>query len=209
MPNLVMAGLNQNQIPEPVEGNPFELLKEIIERNTSNGGGYDTNKPEETVQTKETSELIFPSDIEGAEEIYENPKLTKFESYGDKKLYHLVVPEELQKNACLIVMGSEGRNEQIIKTDQDNALVIKDGIDVELYRPYMEKITAHLIDFGYPPCEGNIMVSNPFWCKTVSEYKNETAKWIESPDMQDYMDLAIFFDSFAVAGDKNKTPWLL
>ncbi|MCG3720457.1 DUF294 nucleotidyltransferase-like domain-containing protein, partial [Aliarcobacter butzleri] len=52
-----------------------------------------------------------------------------------QKLYSLVLPEGLQKNACLIVMGSEGRNEQIIKTDQDNALVIKNGIDVEQYRP--------------------------------------------------------------------------
>ena len=120
-----------------------------------------------------------------------------------QKLYSLVLPKELQKDACLIVMGSEGRNEQIIKTDQDNALVVKDGIDVEQYRPYMQEITKHLIDFGYPPCEGNIMVSNPFWCKTVKEYKNETARWIEAPGMQNYMDLAIFFDAFAVAGDKE------
>ncbi|CAM3412281.1 DUF294 nucleotidyltransferase-like domain-containing protein [Arcobacter aquimarinus] len=120
-----------------------------------------------------------------------------------QKLYNLVLPKELQKDACLIVMGSEGRNEQIIKTDQDNALVVKDGIDVEQYRPYMNKITDYLIDFGYPRCEGNIMVSNPFWCKTVNEYKKETARWIEAPDMQNYMDLAIFFDSFAVAGDKE------
>jgi CBS domain-containing protein len=119
------------------------------------------------------------------------------------KLYQLMVPQELRQNACLIVMGSEGRNEQIIKTDQDNALVIKDGIEVEQFRPYMEKLTQTLIDFGYPPCEGNIMVSNPFWCKTVQEYKNETARWVEAPDMQNYMDLAIFFDSFAVAGDKE------
>ena len=120
-----------------------------------------------------------------------------------QKLYSLVLPKELQKDACLIVMGSERRNEQIIKTDQDNALVVKDGIDVEQYRPYMQEITKHLIDFGYPPCEGNIMVSNPFWCKTVKEYKNETARWIEAPGMQNYMDLAIFFDAFAVAGDKE------
>jgi CBS domain-containing protein len=120
-----------------------------------------------------------------------------------KKLYTLIVPEDIQRDACFIVMGSEGRNEQIMKTDQDNALVVKDGIDVEKYRPYMQKMIDSLIDFGYPPCEGNIMVSNPFWCKTVEEYKNETAKWIESPDMQNYMDLAIFFDAFAVAGDKE------
>jgi len=120
-----------------------------------------------------------------------------------RKIYNFIVPKELQSDACLIVMGSEGRNEQIIKTDQDNALVIKNGVDVEKYKPYMQEITNTLIDFGYPPCEGNIMVSNPFWCKTVDEYKKETARWIEAPDMQNYMDLAIFFDSFAVAGDKD------
>jgi hypothetical protein len=70
--------------------NPFEILKEVIENNNnSKGGGYDTNKPEETAQTKETTKLIFPSDIEGAEEIYEDPKLERFENYGDTKLYYL------------------------------------------------------------------------------------------------------------------------
>ena len=120
-----------------------------------------------------------------------------------RKLYQLVVPKELQKDACFIVMRSEGRNEQIIKTDQDNALVVCDNVDVEQYRPYMNQMTDILIDFGYPRCEGNIMVSNPFWCKNVRDYKKETAKWVEAPDMQNYMDLAIFFDSFAVAGRKE------
>ena len=120
-----------------------------------------------------------------------------------QKLYSLVLPIDLQNNACLIVMGSEGRNEQIIKTDQDNALVIENGIDIKLYKPYMSEITKHLIDFGYPSCEGNIMVSNSFWCKTQNDYKNEITKWIEAPTMQDYMNLAIFFDSFAVAGNKD------
>lgn len=120
-----------------------------------------------------------------------------------KKLYELILPKELRNNACFIVMGSEGRNEQIIKTDQDNALVINDSSNASEYKEYMEKITASLIDFGYPPCEGNIMVSNPFWCKRVQDYKDETARWIQTPDLQNYMDLAIFFDSFAVAGDKK------
>lgn len=120
-----------------------------------------------------------------------------------KKLYHLVVPKELQDDACFIVMGSEGRNEQIIKTDQDNALVVCNDSDVEQYRPYMDNMTEILIDFGYPRCEGNIMVCNPFWCKNVRDYKKDIAKWIEAPDVQNYMDLAIFFDSFAVAGRKE------
>jgi len=120
-----------------------------------------------------------------------------------QKLYSLVLPNELQNDACFIVMGSEGRNEQIIKTDQDNALVVKDGIDVEQYKPYMKTIVEHLIDFGYPSCQGNIMATNPFWCKTVNTYKNDIAQWIEIPTKQNYIDLAIFFDSFAVAGNKE------
>ena len=120
-----------------------------------------------------------------------------------QKLYSLILPIELQDSACLIVMGSEGRNEQIIKTDQDNALIVKDGVDVEQYRPYMEQLTNDLIELGYPPCEGNIMVSNPVWCKNFSDYKNDIAKWISNPDMKGYLDLAIFIDSFAVAGDKE------
>ena len=119
------------------------------------------------------------------------------------KLYELIVPQDMQNSACFIVMGSEGRNEQIIKTDQDNALVVCNNADVEAFRPYMQKMTETLIDFGYPRCEGNIMVSNPFWCKNVDEYEKETTRWIEAPDMQNYMDLAIFFDSFAVAGEKS------
>ena len=81
MPSILFSALPQNPMPEPVEGNPFTLLKELLEGNTSNEGGNDTNKP------KETTKLIFPSDIKGAEEIYEDPKLTVFEMYVDKKLY--------------------------------------------------------------------------------------------------------------------------
>ncbi len=120
-----------------------------------------------------------------------------------KKLCELIMPKELLETSCFMVMGSEGRNEQIIKTDQDNALVIQNGVNANLYTDYANQITVALIDFGYPRCEGNIMVSNSFWCKTVQDYKNETARWIEAPDMQNYMDLAIFFDSYSVAGNKK------
>ena len=89
--------------------NPFEILKEVIENNNnSKGGGYDTNKPKETAQTKETTKLIFPSDIEGAEEIYENPKLKKLEIYGDTKLYYLKNGEYVvcPKNLCFFHTSS-------------------------------------------------------------------------------------------------------
>lgn len=118
-----------------------------------------------------------------------------------EKLYEMIVPSNLRNNACLIVMGSEGRKEQMLKTDQDNALIIKDDVDKELYTPYMEEFTKTLIDFGFPRCDGNIMVSNPYWRKNLQSYKGEIDRWLEAPSGDDYMHLAIFFDSLAVAGD--------
>jgi CBS domain-containing protein len=120
-----------------------------------------------------------------------------------EKLYYMLVPKDLADKACLIVMGSEGRKEQMLKTDQDNALIISDDMDVNLYTEYMEKFTEILIDFGFPRCEGNIMVSNPYWRKSQKEYKDEVDRWLEAPSGDDYMNLAIFFDSICVAGEST------
>jgi CBS domain-containing protein len=117
------------------------------------------------------------------------------------RLFEMIVPLELQPDCALIVMGSEGRGEQIIRTDQDNALIVRDGVDVERYRPAMQEITETLIRFGYPPCEGNIMVSNPHWCKAQSDYRTQIADWIDAPQMESYMEFSIFFDAQCVAGD--------
>ncbi len=118
-----------------------------------------------------------------------------------EKLYHMIVPKELWHKACLIVMGSEGRKEQMLKTDQDNALIIDDDMDASVYEPYMKRFTEVLIDFGFPPCEGNIMVSNAYWCKPMREYKKEITRWCDMPSMEDVMNLAIFFDALCVAGE--------
>jgi CBS domain-containing protein len=95
-----------------------------------------------------------------------------------RKLYSMMVPKELQQRACLIVMGSEGRKEQMLKTDQDNALIIKDESDEEAFKPLMERYTKTLIEFGYPKCEGNIMVSNPYWRKSLKAFKEELARYL-------------------------------
>jgi CBS domain-containing protein len=118
-----------------------------------------------------------------------------------RKLYSMIVPEKLQQKACLVVMGSEGRKEQMLKTDQDNALIIQDGVDEALFEPLMQKYTKTLIEFGYPRCDGNIMVSNPYWRKSLKAYKEELFRYLESPRKDDYMHLAIFYDSTCVAGD--------
>jgi len=117
------------------------------------------------------------------------------------RLFEMILPVALHKDCALIVMGSEGRGEQILRTDQDNGLIVRDGVDIEVYCTHMKKFTEILITFGYPPCDGDIMVSNAYWCKNESAYREEILHWIEYPEMDSYMYFSIFFDAKVVAGD--------
>jgi len=120
-----------------------------------------------------------------------------------RKLFELLAPPELVENSCLLVLGSEGREEQVMKTDQDNALILRDDFSYPDLERITSEFTASLIDFGYPPCPGNIMVSNPYWAKSVAAFKKELFEWIVHPTHEYFMQFAIFYDAKAVAGDEN------
>ena len=121
------------------------------------------------------------------------------------KLFDLTVPDSLRHKSSLIIMGSEGRGEQILRTDQDNALIIAD--DCEASRDVIDKFThdytEHLVDFGYPRCKGNIMVSNPFWTKSSTEFEKTLHTWVNTLNEENQMNLGIFYDALCVAGDKH------
>jgi CBS domain-containing protein len=121
------------------------------------------------------------------------------------KLYKILAPSELYEKSCLVVMGSEGRGEQILKTDQDNALIIRDDCNIsdEELQEFTNKFTETLVDFGFPRCEGNIMVSNPYWCRKESDFKNLIFKWINEPSGDNFMNIAIFYDAVCVSGNKD------
>lgn len=121
------------------------------------------------------------------------------------KLYKLLAPKELVNNSCLVVMGSEGRGEQILRTDQDNALIIDDActLDEKTIQEFTQTFTETLVDFGFPRCKGNIMVSNPYWCRKKSDFKDLIYSWINEPNPDNLMNTAIFFDSACVSGNKE------
>jgi CBS domain-containing protein len=120
-----------------------------------------------------------------------------------QRLWTLLAPEELRANSCLIVMGSEGRGEQIIKTDQDNALILHDGFAFEGLEAVTQAFTAALIDCGYPPCPGGIMLSRPLWCQPLEGFRASLRDWTHGSDPEGPMNLAIFLDAAAVAGDAD------
>ena len=119
-----------------------------------------------------------------------------------ERAWQMIAPPDLLANSCLFVMGSEGRGEQLLKTDQDNGLLLRDG-----YMPpadlqaICERFSQALAGFGYPECPGRIMLSNPDWRGTVGEFSDRVRDWLLHPDGEQLMHLAIFLDAHAVAGD--------
>jgi CBS domain-containing protein len=118
-----------------------------------------------------------------------------------RRLWELVAPEALRAESCLVVMGSEGRGEQIIRTDQDNALILADDAEAIGLEAATEAFTAALVDFGYPPCPGGIMVSRPLWRQPLADFRATLGGWIHGGDPEGPMNLAIFLDAAPVAGD--------
>ena len=119
------------------------------------------------------------------------------------KLFELLCPPEMQGRACLIVMGSEGRGEQTIRTDQDNGLILSGPVDEAKLQTFREAFSGALANFGFPPCPGRVMVNNPLWSRTLDQYIADFSRWTTAPDEQSAMNVAIFYDAESVAGDSS------
>lgn len=119
------------------------------------------------------------------------------------KLWRLVVPEEVVTNTCLIVMGSEGRGEQIMRTDQDNALIIRDGFTHPDLAQFADTFNNHLANLGYPLCDGNIMMTNPMWRQPLKQFKANLSLWFRNSDPMHSIYLSAILDSEYVCGDES------
>lgn len=105
---------------------------------------------------------------------------------------------------CWLALGSEGRAEQTIATDQDNALLLPDDTseaEVEQLRTWAGGINAALDACGYPLCKGGIMASQPACCLRLSEWLDRFSRWVAHGSPQDLLHASIFFDCRAIGGN--------
>jgi CBS domain-containing protein len=105
---------------------------------------------------------------------------------------------------CWLALGSEGRNEQTIATDQDNALILPDDISAAARQTalaFARDVNQALDDCGYPLCKGGIMAGNPACCLTLREWRERFSHWIEHGAPQDLLNASIYFDFRPLAGD--------
>ncbi|WP_276974660.1 DUF294 nucleotidyltransferase-like domain-containing protein [Flavobacterium filum] len=106
-------------------------------------------------------------------------------------------------------IGSQGRKEQLLMTDQDNALIFDDVEenrydDVKKYFVELaEKVTKTLNKIGYEFCPAEMMASNPMWCKSVTDWNKQYNSWINKPGEKGILMCSIFFDYDFIYGDEN------
>jgi PAS domain S-box-containing protein len=112
-------------------------------------------------------------------------------------------------NFSFICLGSEGRKEDTLFTDQDNAIVFNDvpkdmePAVSEYFLKLGEKICNSLNNIGYSFCKGNIMAKNPQWCKPLSAWERYFRNWISTPEAQNLLDASVFFDFRNIYGDES------
>lgn len=105
-------------------------------------------------------------------------------------------------------LGSEGRGEMGLVTDQDNALLYADPADEEeaeraerWFRRFAERANEALASSGFALCKGDIMARNPRWRQPLSDWKETFRRWILSPEQQELMQASTFFDLRGLYGD--------
>jgi CBS domain-containing protein len=107
---------------------------------------------------------------------------------------------------CWLAFGSEGRYEQTVSTDQDNGIVFADPADDDRKRvrevllPFALAVNRRLDECGFPLCAGEIMASNPRWCLSLSEWREQFGSWIADTDPEALLFATIFFDFRGVYG---------
>lgn len=105
---------------------------------------------------------------------------------------------------CWLALGSEGREEQTIATDQDNALILPDAAtpaDVRAALAFGRAVNLALEACGYPLCRGGIMAGEPGCCLTLRQWRERFSGWIEHGAPQDLLNASIYFDLRPLAGN--------
>ena len=110
----------------------------------------------------------------------------------------------LPAGAAFLALGSEGRQEQTLRTDQDSAIVYRDDLsldDIAEVRRFAGRIVLGLESIGVPLCTGNMMASNPEWCHNLSEWKQLIEQWVNRPDPDATVHFGVFQDLRVLHGD--------
>lgn len=108
---------------------------------------------------------------------------------------------------CYVLLGSAGRSEQTLASDQDSALIFADTSGIEATRLYFKTFASYvvsmLIELGYPPCDGKVQSNENLWCQTESEWRSKLDHWYEDASWESIRYLLIVADARCIAGNAD------
>jgi CBS domain-containing protein len=107
-------------------------------------------------------------------------------------------------NFSWFITGSGGRYEQGPISDQDHGLVyeISSPVNDQYFMDLGKEISLGLHIVGYPYCQGNVMSSNPLWCKSLVDWKEQLLSWMKESSWESIRNLQIFYDSRTLEGNE-------
>ncbi|PLC50556.1 cyclic nucleotide-binding protein [Pollutimonas subterranea] len=109
---------------------------------------------------------------------------------------------------CFLALGSMARQEQLVVTDQDNALILDDSFDPAQHDAWFKALGTFVCDglarCGYSYCTGGVMASNEQWRQPLKVWEHRFTDWIEKPTPESLLHVGIFFDLDGVWG---RTEW--
>ncbi len=113
-----------------------------------------------------------------------------------------------------VAIGSHGRREQIIRTDQDHAIIFEQVSrdEYKSVKDYFLELANHVVEImttcGFQHCPARMMANNPKWCLSIDEWKGQFSRWIHSPNNESILHANIFMDYRSVYGEVNLTKEL-
>ncbi len=137
--------------------------------------------------------------------------LNEFHDKMMKKVFHVALQKHIETFGPVpcryewFVMGSGGRFEQAIISDQDHGLIYEEKSD-ETKRYFLslgKELADGLNEVGYPYCDGNVMSSNPVWSKSIVEWEEQLSKWLTEESFESIRFLLIFYDARVLVGEET------
>lgn len=208
-PNSKIIGIiSQNDIIVMRGSNPTVLMKAIQRSNSTKELKHIRKKimvllsgfMEQNIPMTQTSKIIFELNDATIKRVIE------------RCILRIESPPPV--NFAWMSLGSQGRKEQLLHTDQDNAIVFEDvePEELEKIRAYFlllaKKVNKRLNTVGFEFCPADIMAKNPKWCLSLEEWKDQFNHWTSNTGNDEILMSSIFFDFDITYGDAKLTSQL-
>lgn len=158
---------------------------------------------------KKVPEIVFQLLNRGVKAEIVNQVITSVSDTIAQRVIEWVIKELGPPPASFVFisLGSEGRKEQTLKTDQDNAIIYEDKANEqrELVRAYFldfaNKVSEKLNHIGFSFCKGGFMAKNPKWTHSLSHWKRNYESWMSQSSQETVMNFSTFFDCRHIYGN--------